>query len=314
MGKGGRKAKASAGTTLTDDELLDQAVAENKKAAALALQQAQMKLEEDSRGCPTKQELLAALDNILLFDLRHADGEGRQPCLSPQGEYVLYTDEADAVAAIEALKKAQPGSQAVLGCTGLGRAFALSEGKAFGFSSNFKHPIHLQGSTALLAEIGAASSEALCPAAVREQLNARTSIIPMFSMPELINNTEAAPYFFSKADMVTHWMSATGKAESQLPPTIVLTDLRVLIVRMMQNPRDWRTIQLVPSAQSIEWLHSVTANQKMAAMVKEQEEAKARAEGKAAASAPAAAVPDEDAKLPPLQEEQEEGAEPPPLA
>ena len=50
-----------------------------------------------------------------------------------------------------------------LGCTGLGRAFALSEGRSFGFSSSAKFPMRLQGSRATIKAIGDADAKRLCP-------------------------------------------------------------------------------------------------------------------------------------------------------
>jgi len=260
MGKGGRGNKKPT-VTKTDDELLDEAAAANRAAVAAALAESagQMTLED---GCPTKAELLTALDSITLFDLRSAedgDGKGRAPCLSPAGEFVFYVDENDAVEAMEARKRTNPGRVA-LGCTGLGRAFALSEGLAFGFSSSAKFPMRLQGSSATIKAIGDAAKR-LCPPTLRKQLNERTGTLPMLSLQELIEGTDEAPYFFSHADLVEHWTSKTGKKAEEFPTRLVLTDLRVLIVRMMQVPRDWQTIKLVPSATSVAWLRAVTANQ-----------------------------------------------------
>ena len=291
MGKGNRSKKAT--TDKTDDELLDEAAAANRAAVAAALADTtkEMTLED---GCPTKAELLEALDQITLFDLRSAedgDGSGRTPCLSPAGEFVFYVDENDAVEAMEARKQTHPGRVA-LGCTGLGRAFALSEGRAFGFSSSAKFPMRLQGSTATIKAIGDADARRLCPPTLRKQLNERTSTLPMLSLKELVEGTETAPYFFSHADLVHHWTSKTGKPPEEFPSKLVLTDLRVLIVRMMQVPHDWQTLKLVPSASSVEWLRSVTANQNALA-----EAAKVTAKPKEAADAPPA-LKDDD--CPPL--------------
>ena len=102
MGKANRGKKQT--VDKTDDELLDEAAAANRAAAAAALAETTSEMTLDN-GCPTKAELLTALDSITLFDLRSAevgDGKGRAPCLSPAGEFVFYVDENDAVEAIEA--------------------------------------------------------------------------------------------------------------------------------------------------------------------------------------------------------------------
>tara|TARA_B100000795_G_scaffold51072_1_gene33493 strand:- start:1698 stop:2003 length:306 start_codon:yes stop_codon:yes gene_type:complete len=98
MGRSNRGKKPT--VDKTDDELLDEAAATNRAAVAAALAETTL-----DNGCPTKAELLTALDSITLFDLISAevgDGRERAPCLSPAGEFVFYVDENDAVEAIEA--------------------------------------------------------------------------------------------------------------------------------------------------------------------------------------------------------------------
>ena len=46
----------------------------------------------------------------------------------------------------------------------------------------------------------------------------------------------------------------TGKPESKVPKKLMMTDLRVLITRMMSIPNDWKKIKIVPTTSSIEWL------------------------------------------------------------
>ena len=101
MGKSNRGKKST--VDKTDDELLDEAAAANRAAVAAALAETTSEVTLDD-GCPTKAELLTALDSITLFDLRsteEGDGKGRAPSLSPAGEFVFYIDENDAVEAIE---------------------------------------------------------------------------------------------------------------------------------------------------------------------------------------------------------------------
>jgi len=296
MGKGGRgKGKSQPATTTTitasDDRLLEQAAAANRAAVAAALADSAMAPDD---GCPTKAELLAELDKVTLFDLRSVgDGSGREPCLSPAGEYIFYVDENDAAAALEERKVTNPDRMA-LGCTSLGRAFGLSEGRAFGFSTNLKCPMRLQGSSAAIEAIGLKEATRLCPPTLRKQLNPRTGPLPMFSLEELVEGTEEAPYFFSQHDMVAHWMEKTGKTQEEFPQHLMITDLRVLIVRMMQVPQDWKTLKLVPSSSSIAWLEAAAANQRAAS-----EKAKADAEA-ATADAPPPLL--EDDPPPPLAE------------
>ena len=212
MGKSGKNKKAQASKmrtqfpAMSDDDLLDQAVSENKAAAALAKTEVDMGNMGDE--CPTKQELLAVLDNIILFDLRSGEpGKGGQPCISSAGDWVFYCDENDAIAAMEAHKDENPGALVAVGCTPLGRAFALSEGKAFGFQSSMAHPMRIQGSTAVLEAIGEADAKLLCPQALAQQMNEKTSTIPMFSLEEL-HEPSMLPFFFTRIDMIDYWTCA----------------------------------------------------------------------------------------------------------
>ena len=288
MGKSGRgrREKKVAGPAMTDDELLEQAVAENKAARE----------KEIADGCPTKAELIAALDSITLFDLRVVeDGGAKQTCLSPAGDYVFYVDVDDASRALEARKLTHPGHLA-LGVTTLGRAFGLTEVQAFGFSTNVKFPMHIQGSTAVIDDLVNdgldAGAKSLVPKDLRSQLNSKTSSIPMFSLAELVEGTETAPHFFTKADMVTYWMAKTGKKQEELPRHLIMTDLRVLIVRMMTVPADWKAIKLVPLTSTVAVLQGVTNAQQTAA-----EQTGAAAE---AALADAPPRPEDDDEPPPL--------------
>jgi len=275
---------------LTDEELLEQAAAENRAARA----------KEIADGCPTKAELLAALDHVTLFDLRVVeDGKATQTCLSPAGDYVFFTDVNDAAEALQARKRTHPG-HLVLGTTPLGRAFGLTEGKAFGFQTNVQFPMRLQGSTEVLNDLvrdgHADGAKALCPAHLRKQLNPRSTVIPMFSLSELVEGTEAAPYFFTKADAVQYWMAATGKPQEALDGThLILTDLRVLVIRMMSEPQDWKVLRIVPSASTVHFLQGAAASREQA-----------QSAAPPAAAAPEASISDEP---PPLAADDE----PPPL-
>ena len=270
--RGGKKEKAA---EMSEDEMLDQAAAQNKAARE----------QEVAEGCPTMAQLVASLDAITLFDLRviESNGKGTQTCLSPAGDYIFYVDVNDAADAVQAAKTRYPCRLSV-GTTPLGKAFGLTEGKAFGFSTNAQFPMRMQGPKFVIRDLVQAglASEAkdLCPAALRSQLNQRTSAIPMFSLAELVEGTETAPYFFTKSDMVEYWMAATGKPQEELPAHLIMTDMRVLIVRMMQVPRDWKTIKIVPMASTVEMMRGMSAGKQ------------ARAEGaKAAAEAEAADAP-----------------------
>jgi hypothetical protein len=283
MGKSSRRREkvGKSEREMTAAEQLQEAAARDKKARE----------QELAEGCPPKADLLASLDCITLFDIRVVeDGRAKQTCLSPEGDYIFYVDVNDAASAMEARKLTHPGHLA-LGTTPLGRAFGLTEGQTFGFKTNASFPMYIQGSTAAIDDLVQAGLDAgaksLCPRRIREQLNQKTSAIPLFSLEELVEGTETAPYFFTKQDMVQHWTEKTGKTQEELPgKRLLMTDLRVLIVRMMSEPRDWKTLKLIPMGST-------------AALVQ-----------KTAVKASEAAPPPDAAAPPPLADEEE----PPPLS
>ena len=92
-------------------------------------------------------------------------------------------------------------------------------------------------------------------------------------------------------------MAKTGKPQEELPRHLVMTDLRVLIVRMMQVPADWKSIELVPMSSTVELLKGVASSQKARA---EEEETSAKMSS--IAEAPEAAPAAADDEPPPLIE------------
>ena len=173
--KSGKDKPSAASIAKGEEELLEKAVAENKAARE----------KEIADGCPTKAELLAALDQITLFDLRVMEnGKGTQTCLSPEGDYIFYVDFNDAAEALQARKMTHAG-HLVLGTTPLGKVFGLTEADAFGFQSNVAFPMYLQGSNAVIDDLVRdgldEGAKSLCP--VSSQLNPKSSTVPMFSFP-----------------------------------------------------------------------------------------------------------------------------------
>lgn len=255
MGKQKKKGAKQA-EQLNDDELLDQAIAENRRLEEERRQQ-QQQLEAtaavaaQAAGRPSKAEVLRRLDEsgILLFHLVSIlEGNKSSACTSADGEWVFYFDPADAKAAMEERSKTHPGPLAV-SFTPLGRAFALSEGWIKPAASN-PPPMRLQASQAVLRSFGGKIGHDICPPKIREKMNPRTSPLPVFTLAELQDEeTGAAPFFFSRNDMTRRWMEKTGKPIAAVPGQATLSDLRVLVVRMLTNPRDWATLQLVPPQQ-----------------------------------------------------------------
>ena len=84
-------------------------------------------------------------------------------------------------------------------------------------------------------------------------------------------------------------MGKTGKTQEELPTHLIMTDLRVLIVRMMSVPADWKAIKLEPMTSTVAVLQGVTNAQQTAA-----DQASAAAEVAAPADAPPPLVGDDE--------------------
>ena len=112
--KGGAPAEAAPAGTAGDDELLELAAAANKAAAEAALAEAKRKELAEATGAGTEprrpklDELQDYLDKINFFDIRSVEhSDGREPVLSPSGEYIFYADMNDAAQALEERKLTQ---------------------------------------------------------------------------------------------------------------------------------------------------------------------------------------------------------------
>ena len=122
MGKKKNKAAASAPAVAeTDDEILEKA----------------------------KAEVLTVLDQHMVFNIFSVRDGKSDPCPSVSGDLVWYFAEADAAAAMEERKNTHPYPLA-MGCTPLGRAFAMTEGWIQ--TQGKMPPLRLQGSLADLKE------------------------------------------------------------------------------------------------------------------------------------------------------------------
>ena len=284
MGKSSKsKSKGGKPKELNDDELLDQAIAENLRIEEERQQQQQQlrataAVAAQAAGRPSNAQVVRRLDDsgIQLFHIVAVrEGNKSGACTSADGEWVFYFDPADAKAAMEERSKTHPGPLAV-SFTPLGRAFALSEGWIKPAASD-PPPMRLQASQAVLRSFGGKVCHDLCPPKIREQMNPRTSPLPVFTLSELQDEASGAtPFFFSRNDMTRRWVEKTGKPVAAVPEHATLSDLRVLVVRMLTNARDWETLQLVP-------------DQQVSARIEKQRKAR-EAEAAAARAAEAAAI------------------------
>ena len=236
MGKGkSKKAAAPACADMTEDDLLDQTIANNKKAAGVRPL--------------TKTELIAKLDQVMFLNVvatqdgnKPQDGN-KQIIPGCNGELCWFSDVFDAKSELAAMLTQMPpppGISLGLDFCPLGRAFSLSDGWVSAQRIQGESPpMRLQPASKVLETCGADGLHALeqqLPA-VLKQHNRRQGAFPLFYLKEL-QNERVLPYFFTREDLVTSWMSS-GKAVEDLPPTLDVTDLRALVARVLTEPNDW---------------------------------------------------------------------------
>ena len=275
----------------TDDEILEKAKAENQAAAA----EEKARLDQEPKGPrPSKAEVLTVLDQHMVFNIFSVRDGKSDPCPSVSGDLVWYFAEADAAAAMEERKNTHPYPLA-MGCTPLGRAFAMTEGWIQ--TQGKMPPLRLQGSLADLKEF-AEQAKDLCPAVLRRKFNQRTSPLPIFSIEE-IHDESCEPYFFDRQQMVQYWSKKVGGSVEGLAANLVITDLRVLVMRMLTKASDWARITIFPTAGSVQLFKQLS----------DMAQADAAKAGASTGEAAAPATNDPNDEPPPLVGDDE----PPPL-
>lgn len=241
MGKGGKGKAAPA--NLTEDELLEQAIAANKAAADAA--------EAGIRPL-TQQELLKKLDQVLVLNIVATTGDGKNQIVpGVEKEIQWFSDVLDAKAALTAMQAAMPptpGFGLGLDFTPLGRAYSLSEGWVKAGSGDTP-PMQLKPSSQVLAVCGEAGVKELdkqmSKLKNRKGVNKRQGAFPLFYLDEL-QSKDVMPIFFTRDDLVTCWMSS-GRAFEDMPSQLSVIDLRVLVARALTEPNAWlRRLTFVP--------------------------------------------------------------------
>ena len=72
-----------------------------------------------------------------------------------------------------------------------------------------------------------------------------------------LQSERVMPFFFSRDDLVTCWMSS-GRPFEDLPAELHVVELRALVSRVMTEPKDWLArLLLVPSQGVIELMQMV---------------------------------------------------------
>lgn len=260
MGKGGRGAgkKAAAAAEADEDALLNAAIAQVKierekteKEAAQAKADAAQKAVA-AKGAKaakaaakakmgttlTMEATLAKLDVVMTFTIARLMPDGSRDLIpGPNGAITFYLDAEDVEADLAAMKTAEPSLQLGLDFAPLGRAFALMQGL---MGLRAPGPTKLEFSRAVVKAVG----EQGVPPEFREQMRDRGPFPLYYS--DKFGSENFTPVFFTKADFKAFWCGVAGGTEATLPPATV-TDLRIVVMRTLQEPGSWEPLNYVPS-------------------------------------------------------------------
>ena len=235
MGSGKKKKQPAPPHPDDDDALLAAAIAENA-----AVREAEAKMQPQRPTIVlTLQQSLAKLDRVHTFHVVTVLANGMKDAFpSTDGVLTFYTDAEDAKEALEELQAKQPEAALRLELVPLGRAFAVTQG-LMGLAAPI--PTRLQFSRAVVA----AEGEGGLPAELRERMR-KAGPFPLFVSQEL--STDAiTPVFLTRDDLADAWCKR-GKPLEQLD--VVVTDLRTLVARTMQEPQEWNSLVYVEPKRS----------------------------------------------------------------
>ena len=238
----------------SDDALLDAAIAEAAEAKAqqdAAAAAAAAEAASHVRPLSLK-EVVAKLNTVPVFKVTNNETGDIVPTPEKNGAACVcwYLDKQDAQVALAIVEAKEPAlaGRVALGMAPLGIALAMSEEWGTMASGHeMTQPMRLQASNAVLR--GAKGEVEPLPERLRTTLNARTSSIPVFIM-EALQSPSCSPVFFRRSDLVACW-EATGRPAAAMPNTMTMFDLRVLVVRMLSQKADWRSLTFVGAEGSI---------------------------------------------------------------
>lgn len=246
---GGKKKKAgNKSETLDEDALLEQAIAENNviKAELAAKQKEQAASEAKARASMPELKTLSMADTLtkldrvqLFFIFRMLDDGSKDACPSPNGDVNFYLDAEDVQADMRKLQEADSTLRLGVDHTPLGRAFALTQGLM---------GLQCPARTRLLfsRRVVKVEGDACVPPAVRDRMK-HVGPFPLF-YSDKINVQDCTPVFFSREDMAEFFLSVGG--DPNAIPEPIVTDLRILVSRTLQEPGIWAPLRYVPPKNS----------------------------------------------------------------
>jgi len=260
--KDAQKQKQSPTAQMTEDELLEAAIAESRAARAIApptasagqpkAQGRRKQRDEQPSSAPspkpaalTREAIVRKLNDVPAFAILNADSDVVSMESDSGNEVVCWFIDAAEVEALLAATKAQNPESAGLhmGCVPLGAAYALVAGWQ---SSGFSGELRLQG-TRHGRETTAAQ---LREQAASQGLPPSTWNCPVFVCHALESPT-LLPVFFSYEDMLSFWV-ATGRPRKDAPEQVAVVDLNVLVAQMQTDAFAWRTLHFVGSHRAAE--------------------------------------------------------------
>jgi len=272
MGKGGKGGKKATSSQVDEDELLNQAIAENlafeekatrakaeadaekEKARAEQIAKEVASARRDRAGAPlSRQDVAEKLNGIPCFcvvdaskqfvPLRIQDTAGlTEDCCFFWSEPV----EAKHALAQAVSQRSETESTLGLATIPLGKAFALCEGWAEASTSTGKPcKFQLRAHARLVEEVRPQLTRQLEHAG----LDPAGGVFPLFLCEELTTDT-VMPIFLSRVDVVSTWEAAIAQAGRDVskatpPSKITVLDLRMLARRMQSGGMDWSLVTFV---------------------------------------------------------------------
>jgi len=282
MGKGGKGGKKATSSQVDEDELLNQAIAENlafEEKATRAKAEADAEKEKsraeqiakevasarrDRAGAPlSRQDVAEKLNGIPCFcvvdatkqfvPLRIQDRAGlTEDCCFFWSEPV----EAKHALAQAMSQRSETESSLGLATIPLGKAFALCEGWAeAGTSTGQPCKFQLRAHARLVEEVRPQLTRQLEHAG----LDPTGGVFPLFLCEELTTDT-VMPIFLSRVDVVSTWEAAIAQAGRDVskatpPSKITVLDLRMLARRMQSGGMDWSIVTFVGTDRAFQLMH-----------------------------------------------------------
>jgi hypothetical protein len=265
-----KKEKKKKATELTDDQLLDAAIAENKAVAkATAAAEKSSSTPEKPKASSTttpparalaRAEIISKLNAVPTFCILNGDSNivaAEDPKGLEGSEVTTWFTDADEAEMMLASAKEQNVEVAAtlhLGVTPLGLAFAFAVGWV---ESVFVGEMRVQCNSGVEAGMGAALRQQV----ESQGLESGSWVVPTFCCDELSSST-VMPIFFAQADLVAAWV-ASGRRREDVPTNLAVMELRVLVAQMQTDAFAWSTVQVVGSPRAA----ALTRKAKVAAAV-----------------------------------------------